>query len=48
MLEDAFKTLPPGVFANYAMGEHACNFIDQALCILGCTLQHFVSAIMCH
>ena len=48
MLEDAYKTLPPSVFANYAMGEHACNFIDQTLYILGCTLQPFVSVIRCH
>ena len=48
VLEDAVKTLPPSVFANYAMGEHACNLIDQALCILGCTWQPFMSAIMCH
>jgi hypothetical protein len=48
VLEDSFKDLPPSVFAKYAMGEHACNLIDQARCILGCTLQPFVSAIMCH
>ena len=46
-MEDAFKDLPPSVFAKYAMGEHACNPIDQALCILGCTLQPFMSAVIC-